>query len=179
MTEHRDHRESEEHDEHKEITIETLSTPPVKIRPAPLAKRFAAGMLDSLIIGSAWFALVLATGSGPSLVAFLTPSADTYLAVLVLVYFVLLEGALGATVGKFVLRLRVVGRNGELCSLGAAFTRNILRFVDWLPLFYILGAVAILTSPKRQRIGDRLAGTTVSAAPEKDINPPPAPFLFH
>ena len=81
--------------------------------------------------------------------------------------------------GKFALRIRVTTLEGDPCSFGAAFVRNLVRFIDWLPMLYILGTVSVLMSAKRQRLGDRLAKTVVSPAPEKDINPPPAPFLFH
>jgi uncharacterized RDD family membrane protein YckC len=37
----------------------------------------------------------------------------------------------------------------------------------------------MIVSSDRQRIGDLVARTIVTRAPEKDINAPPAPFLFH
>jgi hypothetical protein len=39
--------------------------------------------------------------------------------------------------------------------------RNILRIVDFLPLLYATGAVAIVTNPRDQRLGDAAAGTIV------------------
>jgi len=75
--------------------------------------------------------------------------------------------------------LRVVGKDGGPCSLDASLKRNLLRFLDWLPLFYIVAAICILASHDRRRLGDRVASTMVTKVPEKDINPPPAPFLFH
>jgi hypothetical protein len=39
--------------------------------------------------------------------------------------------------------------------------------------------IAIVLSADRQRIGDRFAHTIVTDEPERDINPPPVPFLFH
>jgi len=48
-------------------------------------------------------------------------------------------------------------------SWGQAIVRNLLRIVDQLPaaIPYLLGAVLILNSSRRQRLGDRLAGTVV------------------
>ena len=83
------------------------------------------------------------------------------------------------TIGKILVKLRVVETSGDPCSFGGSFKRNILRFVDWLPAFYILAAVLLFVSHERQRLGDMVAKTIVTTAPEKDINPPPAPFLFH
>ncbi len=178
MTQHGKHNE---HNDHREITIETLATPPVRISPAPMTKRVAAGVVDSLLLALLWIVLTLAAGqnlSVPSMVS-LNQAPIAYLAVLVFAYYFVLEGVFAATIGKSLLKLRVFGKDGESCSLGAAFKRNLLRFVDWLPFLYIFAAIAIMTSPSRQRIGDRIAATIVSSAPEKDINPPPAPFLFH
>jgi uncharacterized RDD family membrane protein YckC len=41
------------------------------------------------------------------------------------------------------------------------FWRNVLRIVDGLPAFNLLGVVLILTSAERARFGDRIAGTRV------------------
>jgi uncharacterized RDD family membrane protein YckC len=84
-----------------------------------------------------------------------------------------------STVGKHLLGLRVVGNEGDPVSVHEALIRNLLRVVDWLPVFYVLGAIAVARSSKRQRIGDLVARTMVTLVAERDINPPPAPFLFH
>ena len=101
------------------------------------------------------------------------------LAVVTLVYYILFEGLVATTIGKHLLKLRVVGRAGDPITFKEALLRNVLRFVDWLPLLYIIGLTFLLTSKQKQRVGDLVAGTVVTPALEKDINPPPAPFLFH
>lgn len=83
-----------------------------------------------------------------------------FLAVMFL-YFMLLEGIEGATVGKAVVGIRVVSSDGGRPGLGRSFLRNILRVVDSLPAFNILGAILIQTSAERTRFGDRVAGTRV------------------
>lgn len=88
------------------------------------------------------------------------PLCVTFLA-LMLLYFVLLEGLLGATLGKWVLGLRVTRKDGHRPGLARSALRNILRLVDGLPAFNILGIVLILRSPNRARFGDRVAGTQV------------------
>ncbi len=88
------------------------------------------------------------------------PICAVFLAIIVL-YFVVLEGLLGATLGKWVAGIRVVrldrGKPGLVRSLG----RNLLRMVDGLPAFNIIGVVLILRSPEKARFGDRWAGTRV------------------
>jgi uncharacterized RDD family membrane protein YckC len=39
--------------------------------------------------------------------------------------------------------------------------RTILRIVDAFPAFYLVGFVVMITSQKKQRIGDMAAGTVV------------------
>ena len=159
-----------------DITVETLRTPPLRIQPAPIRKRVLAAFLDSIVIGVIWVTLI--TLFHRSFTAQL-PLEGAYVAALTLVYYFPQEGTFASTIGKHVLKLRVVGRSGDPVSLRESLIRNVVRLVDWLPFFYCLGGVSIAVSDKRQRFGDRMAGTFVTLAPEKDINPPPAPFLFH
>lgn len=77
-----------------------------------------------------------------------------------IVYFTVLEAASGATLGKRVLKLRVVRMNGSRISFRDALVRNVFRILDGL-FFYAIGVVAILTSSENQRLGDRVAGTIV------------------
>lgn len=172
------------HENGHEVTIETLSTPPTHVSPAPLLRRVTAGIVDSFIVTILGLGLIGRLNELSSMltiagVASTPPTTLVYLGIVTLVYYFLLEWLFASTIGKSVLRLRVVGRDGDPCTLGASLKRNILRPIDWLPFFYVIGAIAILSSHDRQRIGDRIAATIVTKAPEKDINPPPAPFLFH
>jgi uncharacterized RDD family membrane protein YckC len=77
-----------------------------------------------------------------------------------LAYYVFSEALIGATLGKQIVRIRVVDERGEHPTLGAAVVRNILRPVDAL-FFYLVGAVFALMSPLGQRLGDRVAHTVV------------------
>ncbi len=76
-------------------------------------------------------------------------------------YMIVLEGLLGATVGKWVWGLRVITTDGRVPGLRSSAVRNILRLVDSLPTLNILGAVLIARSAERMRFGDRVAGTRV------------------
>ena len=167
------------HDGPHEVSIETLSTPQLKIPTAPVSKRFVAALLDSIIIGLAWFALITIQHQTLTSYSLRLTLSEAYLGIIVFAYYFLQEGLFAATIGKTMLKLRVVDRSGDPCSFGGSFKRNILRFVDWLPAVYILAALIIAVSHERLRLGDIVAKTIVTIAPEKDSNPPPAPFLFH
>lgn len=174
MGQHEDH----DHAPDRELTVETLSTPPLRIKAAPLNRRLAAGIIDSIVVALMWASLGIGFRQD------VTPTAQDYgwLVSLVLVtflYYFILEWIFSATVGKRLLKLVVLDKEGDPCSLGASLKRNLFRFLDWLPLFYVAAIIAILISSDRQRIGDLIARTIVTRAPEKDANPPPAPFLFH
>jgi uncharacterized RDD family membrane protein YckC len=80
---------------------------------------------------------------------------------LCLAYYIVLEAMWGATLGKLATNLRVVRENdGGAIGWSASIIRNLLRLIDGL-VFYIIGFIAICASKKRQRIGDRVAGTIV------------------
>jgi len=168
--------ETNEPSHDNEVTIETLKTPPLELRPAPLWKRVPAALVDSIIVGAAWISLLSRFTKG----FWEQPIPGVgYLATITVLYYVIQEATFASTIGKHLLKLRVVGSGGDPASTREALIRNVLRLLDWLPLLYILGLVTIALSSKRQRLGDIAAGTVVTPAPEKDINPPPAPFLFH
>src|SRR5207244_13536730 len=63
--------------------------------------------------------------------------------------------------GKLVAGVCVVDVDGRRPTIGAVLVRNILRLVDYWPLFYVVGIIAAMTSPSRQRLGDRVARTLV------------------
>ncbi len=88
------------------------------------------------------------------------PICAVFLAIMVL-YFVCLEGLVGATLGKWVLGIRVVRQDRGKPGLARSLARNLLRLVDGLPALNVVGVVLILRSPEKARFGDRWAGTRV------------------
>jgi uncharacterized RDD family membrane protein YckC len=84
---------------------------------------------------------------------------------LALLYYLVLEAAIGQTVGKLLVGLRVVRAGGARPSVWKVATRTVLRVVDWLPAFYLVGFIAMLaTGARRQRLGDLAAGTGIARA---------------
>jgi len=94
-------------------------------------------------------------------------------------YYFAFEWLFSATLGKRMMKLRVVSVGGDPCTLKESLLRNIFRVIDWIPICYVVGIVLAVFSDKKQRAGDRIAHTMVTMAPERDNVPPPAPFLFH
>jgi uncharacterized RDD family membrane protein YckC len=67
----------------------------------------------------------------------------------------------GQTIGKRLLRLRVMDVQGLRLRFSQVVIRNLLRFVDSLPAFYMVGGLACLISRRAQRLGDFAANTIV------------------
>lgn len=77
-------------------------------------------------------------------------------------YGVVMEWAWrGQTVGKRLLHLRVMDAQGLRLHFHQVLLRNLLRFVDMLPAFYLVGGLACLLSRRAQRLGDFAANTIV------------------
>jgi hypothetical protein len=58
--------------------------------------------------------------------------------------------------------LRVIDAQGLRLQLPQIALRNLLRFVDMLPLVYLTGGIAALVTTKCQRLGDLAANTVVA-----------------
>lgn len=137
---------------------------------AGIWKRFGALMIDGLFFCALFFPItrivkgvwiMSASDHRWANGVFITDPLCLIFLALMFLYFVALEGLVGATLGKWLLGLRVVAADGGKSGLARSALRNILRLVDGLPAFNILGVVLILRSPVGARFGDRVAGTRV------------------
>jgi len=86
--------------------------------------------------------------------------------IITFLYFTILEGRYGQTVGKIVLKLKVLKADGSPINYKDAGIRTILRIIDDVPFIvpYLLGAILIWSSDTKQRLGDRVAHTVVVQA---------------
>jgi uncharacterized RDD family membrane protein YckC len=79
-----------------------------------------------------------------------------------LVYFTLFEGTAGQTPGKKMQSIRVVDEVSlKPVGMQRALIRNLLRLVDVLPVFYIVGFILTAVDDRKRRLGDRLVHTIV------------------
>jgi uncharacterized RDD family membrane protein YckC len=116
-----------------------------------------AGIIFGLLFGGGW----TETGNGYANAGVdLGEKASWLLLVLGVSYYVLCEAATGATLGKRMVGIHVVGEDGEHLTFVASLVRNLVRLVDCL-FFYLVGGIFALTSPHGQRLGDRAAHTLV------------------
>lgn len=77
----------------------------------------------------------------------------------------------GATPGKRMLNIRVVHEDSTPVNFSASVIRNLLRVVDFLPIFYVFGIISSLSNRSFQRLGDIAAGTLVINNQFKYVTP--------
>jgi uncharacterized RDD family membrane protein YckC len=77
-----------------------------------------------------------------------------------ILYYPLSEITWGATLGKFIMGLKVTTINGERPNLGQAFLRNISKIYWLLLLLDVIFGLAI-QADYRQKLSDKYAGTVV------------------
>lgn len=128
-----------------------------------IGPRLIAQIIDGVIlfilyfiVGAAMFGALTFDVYGAAAVSFM----GIY-GLLGFLYFLILEGLRGATVGKMLMKIKVVREDGSAYGFGPALIRNILRIIDVLPFLYIIGLILISRSDKKQRLGDRIAKTVV------------------
>ena len=132
-------------------------------------RRVAAALVD-LIIVAAGAAVVLLAGNA------LTGDRSEVRGALgfviigwALYYFFATESGGGQTLGKRLMKLRVVRADGRPAGMGEIAVRTILRVVD----NYLVGLIVMLaTGERRQRVGDLAAGTIVVDATASTVAPP-------
>jgi uncharacterized RDD family membrane protein YckC len=148
-----------------------IQTPEGIVFSQPLAgpvTRFLAWAIDAMSVG----VLMMVLGTIVGLLRAVDPNIAG--ALLTLAYFVISIGYgiicewawRGQTIGKRVLRLRVVDAEGFRLQFDQVVTRNLLRFVDILPLLYFVGGLTCWLNRKCQRLGDIAANTIVIRMPQ-------------
>jgi uncharacterized RDD family membrane protein YckC len=125
--------------------------------------RFVSLLIDSIIIGIIIGALSTILGVE------MTEQGTTpwywglFSFIIYIGYYTYLEGSRGQTIGKMITRIKVVREDGRPIDMNKALTRNILRIIDGF-IVYLIGAILIWRSDKKQRLGDRWANTVVVKA---------------
>lgn len=102
--------------------------------------------------------------------------------ILFVTYCIIMELTLGATVGKRIMGLRVVGEDGKRLDLRSALIRNLMKIVEfymavpvqWLQTLLLpLLLLFPILSRYHQRIGDMMARTAIIDARRSVLTTPP------
>jgi uncharacterized RDD family membrane protein YckC len=134
-------------------------------------RRILAALIDLAIVGVGGAAVLVAAGvlggDGASLGA---PLAAVVVGWALYYYFACESGG-GQTVGKRLMRLRVVRADGSPADMKAVAVRSVLRVVDTA----LVGLIAMMaTGERRARLGDLAAGTMIVST---DAAPSTAPAV--
>ena len=168
----------EEQEYADQLNIATPEQVDLRFPVAGIGSRFIAILLDTLIqlvVTIVVFAVIYLASPGTvkTRVGTAEPTLDTaakwMIAAFVLLiflmnwgYFVLFEAFWhGQTPGKRVMKLRVLKDSGRSITLFESMTRNLVRLVDSMPNFYVIGLIAMLCNRQNKRLGDLAAGTIV------------------
>ncbi len=152
------------------FSIETPELVALEFPLAGIGSRFIAIVIDSLLQAAVVLAMIFgAMLFLPSLQKFEAASAKWFIAIVILVpfllqwgYFALFEAFWnGQTPGKRVANIRVIQQTGRAVTLFESVARNLVRIIDFLPTSYIVGAISIFVTSRHQRLGDLVAGTLV------------------
>jgi uncharacterized RDD family membrane protein YckC len=165
-----------------EMRIETPEQIGVDLELAGLGSRFVAQMIDWLwkfvftmllvVVGSITMGLL---GDGKMLEH---PTMLAAALVVSIIYVLWLGAGIyfevrwnGQTPGKRFAGIRVIRIGGAPLDAQAACVRNLLAVADFLPTFHLLGAILILLTTNRQRLGDLAAGTIVIRERSAGVSP--------
>ncbi len=140
-------------------SIETPEGALLPLTPAGFGVRALAQLLDimiryGIIVVIAMF-LTLLGGMGKGMTLILAFLCEWFYPV----YFEVARQ--GRTPGKKWMGIRVVNDDGTPITFGPSLLRNLLRFVDFLPMLYLTGIIASLCNRQFKRLGDLAAGSMV------------------
>ena len=152
------------------VQLLTVRTPEGVVFATQLAGpaiRFLAWGVDLLCVS----ALSQLISYGSALLGMLSSDLASGLAILFtfilsIAYSIVLEWFWrGQTLGKRLLRLRVMDLEGIRLQPSQVVVRNLVRAIDFFPAFYVVGGIACLISRHAQRLGDIAANTVVVRIP--------------
>lgn len=158
-----------------QLTIDTPEQVAIRFPIAGIGSRFLAVLADSLVQGIAYAVLILifvliASSAPKTTGGELSHTGEKWLiAGVVLFHFLLYWGYFalfetywnGQTPGKRLCKIRVIQQSGRQITFFEAMTRNLIRIIDMMPGFYLIGVISMICNRRNQRLGDLAAATIV------------------
>ena len=134
-----------------------------------IGSRFMAALVDTTIIVVIQVVVNLTMFLLASNLLDIDMASGWVTAVFGLISFVLLWGFYiffemlwnGQSPGKRLVGLRVLRSDGTPITLTESIIRNLVRLIDFLPIFYGLGVIVMFVNAQSRRLGDLAAGTIV------------------
>jgi uncharacterized RDD family membrane protein YckC len=137
-------------------------------------RRVLAAIVDLAIVAAGSVVILFAADALSSDTGDIRGALSAVILGWALYYYFALESGDGQTLGKKLMKLRVVRADGRRVGMNEIAVRTVLRVVDGIGL-YIVGLIVMLaTGQRRQRLGDMAAGTIIVDA-SAPATMPPAP----
>jgi len=153
-----------------QLSIDTPELVTIEMPLAGVGSRFIALLIDGLLWGAGFLVLILlAIILLPSIRAASDLSEKWAVAIVIFIIFLLNWGYFtlfeafwnGQTPGKRIAKIRVIQRSGRPIGIFESMARNFVRYIDYLPSFYVVGVITMFVTKQHQRLGDLAAGTLV------------------
>ncbi|MFV0417614.1 MAG: RDD family protein [Dysgonomonas sp.] len=151
------------------IEVQTTQNVTIDYDTAGIGKRLLAYILDWIFIilwvaGWMWVFSII-TGMGLRYLY----DGDMFSIILIILFafpvilydFIFESLNNGQSLGKMILKIRVINVDGTTPSTGSYLIRWLFRLVDFLLTNNFLAVIMVAVTKKSQRLGDLLAGTTV------------------
>ena len=182
----------------EQVSVETPEQIDINFQQAGIGSRFYAALIDTVLL--TLIALVgyyvnrrFISELGDIVGNWLGAVGGILVFALFWGYYMVFEVTTnGQSFGKRVLGLRVIKEGGYPIGFADSAIRNLVRIVDFLPVFYGVGLICMLINRNWLRLGDLAAGTLViktartelklagggSQADNPAINIPPREFIY-
>lgn len=146
------------------ISVTTTQNIELDYELAGLSDRIFARLLDFLCIAG-YIILIMAIVGFGQFGHFLDTNPWIFILVIIIpvVFYDLFCEAMfnGQSVGKMILKIRVISLNGNQPALSQYLTRWLFRLVDFTLSGSLVAVIMVAASEKHQRLGDVVAGTAV------------------
>lgn len=148
------------------LSIDTPENVIFDYQIAGLGSRFMAAAVDTIFITvlemAVFLALIIFVDIDQIESAWVTAVIGLALFAIYWGYYIFFEIYMnGQSPGKRWMKLRVICTDGTPVTLSEVVIRNIVRLVDFLPLYYGVGVVTAFINQQSRRLGDLAAGTLV------------------
>jgi len=163
-----------------QLSIDTPELVTIEMPLAGVGSRFIALLIDGLLWCAGLLVLILlAIIFLPAIRSVSDLSEKWAVAIVIFIVFLLNWGYFtlfeafwnGQTPGKRIAKIRVIQCSGRPIGIFESMARNFVRYIDYLPSFYVAGVITMFVTKQHQRLGDLAAGTLVvrDRAPESPL----------
>lgn len=149
------------------IRITTTQNIDIDYEVAGLGERIVAYIIDLAMFGVIIIATLIAIGSAGGMER---GSSGIGIGIVFIIYAVLFVfydlicelSMNGQSVGKKIMKIKVISLDGARPRLGQYLLRWLFRIIDFFPgTLNLCGLICVAVSDKSQRVGDMVAGTTL------------------